>query len=30
MVVKPESLKRVHECVFGIFALESERVDPRL
>jgi protein phosphatase len=25
-----EPLRRVHECVFGILALESERVDPRL
>ena len=23
-------LRRVHECVFGILALESEPVDPRL
>ncbi|MCB1588097.1 MAG: hypothetical protein KDI56_04290, partial [Xanthomonadales bacterium] len=23
-------LYRVHECVFGILALESEPVDPRL
>jgi hypothetical protein len=37
MVVKPadglvrgESLWRVHECVFGVLALESEPVDPRL
>lgn len=25
-----ESLRRVHECVFGVLALESEPVDPRL
>ena len=25
-----ESLSRVHECVFGVLALESEPVDPRL
>jgi protein phosphatase len=23
-------LRRVHECVFGVLALESEAVDPRL
>ena len=28
--VKHEPLRRVHECVFGILALESEPVDPRL
>jgi protein phosphatase len=28
--VKRESLRRVHECVFGVLALESEPVDPRL
>ena len=28
--VKNEPLFRVHECVFGILALESEPVDPRL
>jgi protein phosphatase len=28
--VKGESLWRVHECVFGVLALESEPVDPRL
>jgi protein phosphatase len=28
--VKGESLWRVHECVFGVLALESEAVDPRL
>jgi protein phosphatase len=27
---KREPLRRVHECVFGILALESESVDPRL
>lgn len=25
-----ETLRRVHECVFGVLALESEPVDPRL
>ena len=25
-----EPLSRVHECVFGVLALESEPVDPRL
>jgi protein phosphatase len=28
--VRPEPLRRVHECVFGVLALESEPVDPRL
>jgi acyl-CoA hydrolase len=28
--VRGEPLRRVHECVFGVFALESESVDPRL
>nr|WP_092067958.1 polynucleotide kinase-phosphatase [Dendrosporobacter quercicolus]NSL46861.1 polynucleotide kinase-phosphatase [Dendrosporobacter quercicolus DSM 1736]SDL67186.1 polynucleotide 3'-phosphatase /polynucleotide 5'-hydroxyl-kinase /polynucleotide 2',3'-cyclic phosphate phosphodiesterase [Dendrosporobacter quercicolus] len=28
--VKNEPLYRVHECVFGVLALESEPVDPRL
>jgi protein phosphatase len=28
--VREEPLYRVHECVFGILALESEPVDPRL
>ena len=28
--VSREPLSRVHECVFGILALESETVDPRL
>jgi protein phosphatase len=28
--VRKESLRRVHECVFGVLALESEPVDPRL
>ena len=27
---KKEPLRRVHECVFGVLALESEPVDPRL
>ncbi len=27
---KREPLRRVHECVFGVLALESEAVDPRL
>jgi protein phosphatase len=25
-----EPLRRVHECVFAVLALESEPVDPRL
>jgi protein phosphatase len=28
--VRGEPLFRVHECVFGVLALESEPVDPRL
>ena len=28
--VRREPLRRVHECVFGVLALESESVDPRL
>ncbi len=28
--VRTEPLHRVHECVFGVLALESEPVDPRL
>ena len=28
--VQKEPLRRVHECVFGVLALESEPVDPRL
>jgi protein phosphatase len=28
--VEREALRRVHECVFGVLALESEPVDPRL
>lgn len=28
--VRREPLRRVHECVFGALALESEPVDPRL
>jgi len=28
--VRREPLRRVHECVFGVLALESEPVDPRL
>lgn len=28
--VAGEPLYRVHECVFGVLALESEPVDPRL
>ena len=27
---KKEPLYKVHECVFGVLALESEPVDPRL
>ena len=28
--VKNEPLRLVHECAFGVLALESEPVDPRL
>ena len=28
--VAREPLRRIHECVFGILALESEPIDPRL
>ena len=28
--VRREPLRRVHECVFGLLALASEPVDPRL
>ncbi len=28
--VRQEPLRRVHECVFGVLALDSETVDPRL
>jgi protein phosphatase len=28
--VHHEPLRKVHECVFGVLALESEPVDPRL
>ena len=28
--VAGEPLRRVHECVFGVLALESEPIDPRL
>ena len=28
--VNREPLRRIHECVFGVLALESESVDPRL
>src|SRR5204862_671339 len=28
--VRQEALRRVHECVCGVLALESEPVDPRL
>jgi protein phosphatase len=28
--VRGEPLRRVHECVFGVLATESEPVDPRL
>jgi len=28
--VEREPLRRVHECVFGVLALESEPVEPRL
>ncbi len=28
--VRKEPLRRTHECVFGVLALESEAIDPRL
>src|ERR1019366_1514695 len=28
--VERQPLRKVHECVFGVLALESEAVDPRL
>ncbi|NJL56814.1 polynucleotide kinase-phosphatase [bacterium] len=28
--VRHEPLRRIHECVFGVLALESEPIDPRL
>ncbi|AYB33716.1 polynucleotide kinase-phosphatase [Chryseolinea soli] len=28
--VRREPLRKVHECVFGVLALESEEIDPRL
>src|SRR5581483_1969949 len=28
--IRSEPLRRVHECVFGVLALESEPIDPRL
>lgn len=28
--VNKEPLRKVHECVFGVLALESETIDPRL
>ena len=28
--VEKQPLRKVHECVFGVLALESEPVDPRL
>lgn len=28
--VRKEPVRRIHECVFGVLALESEPVDPRL
>ncbi|WP_245451755.1 hypothetical protein [Mesorhizobium waimense] len=28
--VAKEPLRRIHECVFGVLALESEPIDPRL
>ena len=28
--VREEPLRRVHECAFGVLALESQPVDPRL
>ncbi len=28
--VRKEPLRRIHECVFGVLALESEPMEPRL
>jgi protein phosphatase len=28
--IRREPLRRTHECVFGVLALESEPLDPRL
>jgi len=28
--IRKEPLRKVHECVFGVLALESEEIDPRL
>ena len=28
--VSRESLQRVHECIYGVMALETQPVDPRL
>ena len=28
--IRREPLRRIHECVFGVLALESEPIDPRL
>ena len=28
--IRREPLRKVHECVFGVLAMESEPVDPRL
>jgi protein phosphatase len=28
--IRREPLRRVHECVFGVLALESQPIDPRL
>lgn len=28
--VAKQPLRRIHECVFGVLALESEPIDPRL
>jgi len=28
--IRQEPLRRIHECVFGVLALESEPIDPRL
>ena len=29
-LLRKEPLRRTHECVFGVLALESEPIDPRL
>lgn len=30
LFVRREPLRRIHECAFGVLALESQPIDPRL